>query len=98
MQSNILRVDPLKTILAKFFLKNLHFNQVKRTALADFVYRKIKPSQNKNQRIHPARSFQEIPTCYNLTTALGRQFLYFKSWFASQQKTNTISKGMGNVF
>lgn len=46
MQSNIFRVDLLKTIIAKIFLTH---NQVERTALADFVYRKVKSSQNKNR-------------------------------------------------
>lgn len=83
MQSNIFRVDPLKTIRAKFFF-NSYYNQVKRTALADFVYGKVKSSKNKNWWIYWLY-YLEIPT-RNLTTALEIRCLYFKCWYASQQK------------
>lgn len=100
MQSNILKVNPLKTIVAKLFKKRKpsYINPVKKPALADFVYKKVKSLQNKNQRCHWAVSFQEIPTCYNLAVALEILFLYFKSRLASQQKTNNISKCRENFF
>lgn len=55
MQSNILKVNTLKTTIKTLFLKILIFQSSQKTALADFLYKRIKSSQNKTQQSHWAR-------------------------------------------